>query len=88
MNICLSSVKFQNVSIVSSSVFTYHLLSHTDPPAHTHIHTHTLSLSLALFACAQMLKTPREIKRDCIKLLDILGKGHFGEVHKGTIREG
>eukprot|EP00048_Salpingoeca_helianthica_P013571 m.203390 g.203390 ORF g.203390 m.203390 type:complete len:1050 (-) comp15520_c0_seq9:36-3185(-) len=35
----------------------------------------------------QMLKTPREVKRECIKLLDMLGKGHFGQVYKGTVQE-
>ena len=36
---------------------------------------------------ANQRRFPREIKRDNIKLLDVLGKGNFGEVRKGLLSE-
>ena len=32
-------------------------------------------------------RAPREIKRACVKLVDKLGEGQFGEVHKGLLNE-
>ena len=32
-------------------------------------------------------RAPREVKREHVKLLDVLGKGNFGEVRKGLLSE-
>jgi focal adhesion kinase 1 len=44
---------------------------------------------ISYIVCLMMYFTANdyEIQRDKIKLLDILGNGQFGDVHKGVYRE-